>query len=511
MASFQAQYGRFVLPLLLFACLAAPIWLFQYVPLVDYPSHLARMEILSFYDRSPYFQEVYLRDNRLLPNLGMDLVVPLLRRFLPLELSGRIFLTSLLTLYCVGTVALAAVLHGRLTMRAVLLWPSFYNSALLWGFINYVTGVCLFVLWAALLVHTVSHDGRSSRAIHYLLLLGGAIACYAAHLTAFAMCCVTWGMLVLRSLAVERRISGWLLVCGTALVLPMALYAQLLAGGNLEARPVMTDITYDWRAKILQLPQFTRGYYWRQDALPTLLLLGAVGYCCVRALRRPWVSSALWPAIGFFAAYLFLPRAVNAFQSSFDLRFYWPAWLFLAFALPATGWSAREKRIVASVALLAWGLRLAELLANWKVFSRASAEMVEVLDQVPERARVYQICGTSADFCETGTNLDEEKKHAVLSHVVEYEIPRRKIYFPAMFAVPGAQPIVFRASPGNWSKVSIEQVARYDYVWALEPQADILQYLGAHADPVGTASGFTLWRLRKHSGVRVPPEAVISQ
>ena len=71
-----------------------------------------------------------------------------------------------------------------------------------------------------------------------------------------------------------------------------------------------------------------------------------------------------------------------------------------------------------------------------------------------------------------------------------------------MFAVPGAQPIVFRSRPDNWSKVSIEQVATYDYVWALEPQADIRQYLGAHADPVGTASGFTLWRLRKHSEAR---------
>ena len=491
-----------MLALLLFACLAAPLWLFQYVPLVDYPGHLARMEILSLYDRSPYFQEVYIRDGRLLPNLGMDLVVPFLRRFLSLELSGRIFLTALLTLYCAGTVALAAALHGRLTMRAVLLWPTFYNSALLWGFINYVSGVCLFLLWAALLIHSESHAARSSRVIAYLLLLAGAIACYAAHLTAFAMCCVTWGMLVLRSIALERRVGGWLLLCGTALLLPILFYIRLLAGGNFDAHPVATDITYDWRAKILQLTEFTRGYYWRQDVLPTLLLLGTVGYCCVRALKRPWLSSALWPAIGFFAAYLLLPRAVNAFQSSIDVRFYWPAWLFLAFALPATGWSAREKRIIASIALFAWGLRLAELLANWHLFSRASAEMIEVLDRLPQRARVYQICGSGTSLCETGKDLDVEKKHAVLSHVIEYEIPRREIYYPGLFATPGAQPILFRSAPGNWLKASIEEVARYDYVWALEPPAGILRYLNDHADRVGTASGFTLWRLRNrnHSG-----------
>jgi hypothetical protein len=492
MALFQVQRGRFILALLLFACLATPIWLFQYVPLVDYPNHLARMEILSFYDRSPYFQETYIRDGRLLPDLAMDLVVPFLRRYLSLELSGKLFLTSLLLVYCAGTVTLGAALHGRLTMRAVLVWPAFYNSTLLWGFVNYVAGVCLFVPWAALLIYIVSHDVRSSRVIYYALLLVGAIACYVAHLTAFAMCCITWGMLVLRSLAVERRREMWLLLCGTTLVFPMVLYAQLLTSGNFEAYPALTAITYDWRTKIVQLPMFTRGYDWHQDALPTLLLLSVVGYSCIRASTRPWVSSALWPAIGLFAAYILLPRGVNpSTASALDVRFYWPAWLFLVFALPATGWSAREKLIISVIAFLAWGLHLAELSANWRVLDKASAEMVEVLDQVPERARVYPICGT-------GTSADEEKRIAALCHVVDYATTKRRIFCPSLFAIPGAQPIVFRSPPPrHWQDRPIGQFAAYDYVWAIEPRADILQYLNTHADRVATASGFVLWRVRK--------------
>jgi len=489
--SFKWDATVFAPALLLFACLATPIWVFEYIPLVDYPNHLARIEILSFYDRTPYLQQTYVHDTRLLPDLAMDLVVPFLRRHLSLAASGKIFLTGLLSLYCLGTVALAAVLHGRLTLRAVLLWPTFYNSALVWGFLNYVAGVCLFLLWAALLIYTVNHEVRTSRVLHYAFLLAGAIACYAAHLTAFGLCCITWGMLALHSLVAERRVGAWLLLCGTTLVVPVVLYVQLLTSGNFEAYPTAHAIVYDWRAKILQLPQFTRGYDWRQDILPTLLLLSAFSYCCIRASGRAWISSALWPAIGLFAAYVLLPKAASASTGSgFDVRFYWPAWLFLIFALPATGWSAHEKRIIASVAFLAWGLRLAELSANWKLLSRATAEMIEVLDQVPEGSRVYPICGMSM-------NADIDKSIMALCHVLEYEIPRRRIFDPGLFATPGAQPILFRSPLGHWQARPIEQLNRYDYVWSAEPKADVGQYLDAHAYRVGTASGYVLWHMRK--------------
>ena len=480
----------FVPALLLFACLVTPIWCFQYIPLVDYPNHLARMEILAFYDRTPGLQEIYLHDTRLVPDLAMDLVVPFLRRHLSLAVSGRIFLTGLLLLYCLSTVALAGVLHRRLTLRAMMLWPTFYNSALLWGFLNYVTGVCLFLLWAALLIYTLNRQVRTSRILHYLLLLAGAVACYTAHLTAFGMCCIAWAMLALHSLVVERRVGIWLLVCGSTLLFPVMLYAQLLTSGNVEAYPAAHAIVYDWREKVLQLLEFTRGYNWGQDVAPTLLLCGAFGYCWARAAGRPWISSALWPAVGLFAAFVVLPKAASATTgSAFDVRFYWPAWLFLAFALPATGWSVREKRIIATVAFLAWGLRLAELSANWKVLSNASAEMVAVLDQLPEGARIYPICGTS-------TNPDINKGIMSLCHVLEYEIPRRGIFDPGLFATPGAQPILFRSPIGHWRKRPIEQFNRYDYVWSAEPKADVAEYLEAHASRLGTAGGYVLWQLR---------------
>jgi hypothetical protein len=485
------KYARLLLALALLALLAVPIWLYPYVPLADYPNHLARMEILSLYDRSPSLQAIYIRDPRLLPDLGMDLIVPLLRQHFSLLTSGKLYLTALLVLYCTGTVALGTALLGRLSLRSVLLWPAFYNSTLLWGLINYVTGVCVFILWAALLVYTVSNDVRRPHPSRYALLLIGAVVCYVAHLTALAMCCVTWGMLVLRSLAVERRVAGPLLLCGTTLIIPLALYAYLFAAGHPGAiDPTPTSVHWAWGTKLTQLGLFTRGYHWREDVIPTLLLGGAFGYCWVRARSRPWLSTALWPAAGFFAAWLLLPQNANTDIWGVDLRFYWPAWLFLVFAVPVSGWGVREQAVLASAIFLAWGLRIAALSGNWRELSSSSAEMIALLDQLPEGARLYPVRGLDP-------NPDGEKRIMALAHVVEYEVVRRGIFDPALYTFPGGQPIVFRSRPHYRQQGLIEQMTDYDYVWSVEPRPEIRDYLHSHAVPLGEASGFVLWRLRK--------------
>jgi hypothetical protein len=489
----QVKPERLLLALLLLVLLVLPIWLYRYVPLGDYPNHLARMEILSFYDHSPHLQDLYIRDRRLLPDLGMDMVVPVLRQYFSLEVSGKLFLTGLLLLYSAGTVALGAALYGRPTMRALLLWPSFYNSTLLWGLINYVSGVCLFVLWAALLIYTVSTDDRRPRLVNYALLVIGAVLCYVAHLTAFLMCCVTWGMLVIRSLTLERRVAVPLLLCGTSLIIPVALYAHvLITGSNARALdPALTHLVWAWPGKLTHVVIFTRGYNWREDLIPTLLLLGAFGYCLVRARTRPWLSIALWPALGLFAAYLVLPLNANADTWGLDARFFWPACLFLVFALPASGWTVREKGVLALVTFLAWGLHIEAISDNWRALSYATANIIKVLDQLPEGARLYPVCGKSP-------NADIEKDIRALCHVAEYAVVTRRAIDPALFTMPGGNSIVFRTPPPRYHQEGeMNQFAGYDYVWSIAPPAEVEDYLSSHADPLGTSSGFVLWRLRK--------------
>ena len=81
-------------------------------PLGDYPNHLANMAILAHIG-PPELHANYVFNWRPIPNLAMDMVVPLLARLLPLEVSGRLFIAATMILLVAGTAMLHRLLHGR--------------------------------------------------------------------------------------------------------------------------------------------------------------------------------------------------------------------------------------------------------------------------------------------------------------------------------------------------------------------------------------------------------------
>src|ERR1700686_518449 len=115
-------------------------------PLVDYPDHLARMWVLLHARDIPALASNYVVDWRLLPNLAMDLVLPALAQFMPLEYAGRLFIALTMLSLVLGTVALHRALHGRVGLWPLAALLFVYNSVLYWGFVNF-----LFTLGLALL------------------------------------------------------------------------------------------------------------------------------------------------------------------------------------------------------------------------------------------------------------------------------------------------------------------------------------------------------------------------
>jgi len=82
----------------LFVLAALPVLWVELPPLFDYPNHLARMDLLARLPRSEALQRYYEPHWRVIPNLGMDLVVPTLARFLPLAWAGKAFVLASLAL-----------------------------------------------------------------------------------------------------------------------------------------------------------------------------------------------------------------------------------------------------------------------------------------------------------------------------------------------------------------------------------------------------------------------------
>jgi hypothetical protein len=113
--------------------LIVPLFVTTVPPLLDYPNHLARIAVLAAGGHDADLAQLYTIDWHIAPNLGMDIVVPLLAQIMPLTLTGKIFLALALILPLLGTVALHDAIFEKRS-----LWPLasaivVYNAAFLAG------------------------------------------------------------------------------------------------------------------------------------------------------------------------------------------------------------------------------------------------------------------------------------------------------------------------------------------------------------------------------------------
>ena len=104
--------------LLLAVVLLVPLGLTEIPPLLDYPNHLARMDILANVARDPDLARIYGSNWQIVPNIGIDLAMPALMHLLSLTASGTVFLALALLMPLIGVV----VLH-RVLFRTVSYWP----------------------------------------------------------------------------------------------------------------------------------------------------------------------------------------------------------------------------------------------------------------------------------------------------------------------------------------------------------------------------------------------------
>ena len=135
----------------LFAMLAAiasiPILLYPWPPLGDYINHLARMHVIASIGRDPDLALFYEIHWQVIPNLMMDLIVPILQRVMNVYLAGQVYTIMSFVLILSGTLALNRRLYGRWSVLPLIAFPLLYNSVFLVGTMNYLFGIGL-SLWA---------------------------------------------------------------------------------------------------------------------------------------------------------------------------------------------------------------------------------------------------------------------------------------------------------------------------------------------------------------------------
>lgn len=168
----------------LFAITQIPLYWVQYPDIQDLPSHLARLHILMHLPESETLQRYYtLRDWQFGTYLAMEVVVPILAKWMDLLFAFKIFTSLATLLMTTGAVALGRVVNGRFSylLLGVLLFTQNFLFHL--GLLNYVFGLGVAFWLLAAWVHA-----RNRHSLYCWIGFSlGCIVVYFCHLSAFGV------------------------------------------------------------------------------------------------------------------------------------------------------------------------------------------------------------------------------------------------------------------------------------------------------------------------------------
>lgn len=299
----------------LLAIVAIPIVLNPLPPISDYVNHLARMHIIATINSDPYLHRYYEIDWQVIPNLMMDLIVPLFVRVVNVYVAGQIYTLMSFALIVSGTMALHRQLFGRWSALPLIAFPLLYNDVFLVGTMNYVFGIGL-MLWALAAWVALRERGRTLRLLISTAFVLGLFFCHLFVLGVYGL-----GLLAFET----QRL--W------------AAFAQARRSlGRAAARRALPSLLTDFAATgvpflvvpVLLMMSPTRGlwdFYWRLQGKGEGLLFVIQAYSEVLAfaLVAIMVGAAAWAlrhrALSFHAAglailvvgaifYMALPRVM---------------------------------------------------------------------------------------------------------------------------------------------------------------------------------------------------------
>lgn len=167
----------YILPLI-------PIWYFDYLPIQDYPRHLAGIKVLREYFNNSFLQEHFSVDFfrwfSPIPNVAFELFATKVCFFLDINITGKLFISIYVMLFVLSLYLLSRELKMNYADVLLMSLPLVYSTYLYIGFLNFIFGIPLFLtaIWCYL---CAKRDER-----YFVLLVILSMILYLSHLFVFA-------------------------------------------------------------------------------------------------------------------------------------------------------------------------------------------------------------------------------------------------------------------------------------------------------------------------------------
>lgn len=474
-----------------FLCL--PVIFTPYPPLVDFPNHLARAHILHFYEQVPAYQASYAPAPAPLPNLAVDLAVPLLLRFFSLMTAAKIFLVAIILLFVAGCHRLGRAIHGDPAWLALPCCFLVYNSSFLYGFVNYITGVGLFCV-------TLSYwlEWRGELNVRRFVLVTLLVFCsYFAHLSSYSFLGASFVVVAAWDFRAGKESLKNAVLKLAPLVFPAALFVLFMRGGAKDGWIAWNSLA--GKVTGILSPLLTYNYALDAWMLAAVAALALVGAREGGGLRVAWPTFASGLLLLLF--YFLSPWAALG-GTAVEIRFVVPCVLLCVLSLKLS-LRGRAGKFVMLVVLCLACVRLVAIWKTWEGLSRRIAAEVERFEVLPEGARVYPMVVMPRD-------AHREKVERSFRHLANYMTTSRHAFVPILFTIQGQQPLLFRERPRfveagfyateEWRELSphwLSYLDDYDYLWSYGMDDSLRTLAETRCMKVYEEDGFSLWRVNR--------------
>jgi len=433
----------------LFACVAAiPVLLHPLPPISDYINHLSRMHVIAAIGRDSDLARFYQVHWEVIPNLMMDMILPVLVRIMNVYVAGQAYMIASFVLILSGTFALNRQLHGRWSVLPLAASPLLYNYVFLVGTMNYVSGIGL-SLWALVAWIALRERTLAVRLTVSALFVTALFFCHLYALGTYGLGLLAFELHHLRvspslASAAWGRGSGAAGRHSTARSLPARLFDFVATG--LPFLPVLpllmmsptwglrSEISWEFAGKIDALFYVINVYSGAVASLIATVVAVVVGFTLYRRALRFHAFGFVLLAVGT-VLYVALPRVAFGTYMA-DQRLPIPlAFMVIACAQIDLGRLGLRLPFVrqgaVAVLLLLLAVRVLEVQTVWTALSRDTASFRESIELIDRGAKVM-VAYADPDGGDNVRNLG--LVHAACLAVIE-----RSALVTTVFTVVGKQ------------------------------------------------------------------------
>jgi hypothetical protein len=419
-----------------------PLLLADIPPLLDYPNHLARMDVLASLPSDPILARMYAVHWAIIPNLGLDLLIPPLLAVLPLFVAGRVAIGVAILLPVLGCVALHRATFGVRSYWPLLSAFAAYNVTLRLGFLNF-----LFAVGVALLATAAWVAWRDARPRLAVGLAGlGAVVAFFCHIMGPALMLLLLGCREIEATIAARGAGAALRIALPRRVGPLA--AVFVAPALLFAASPFagTWTRIAWQSTESKIYGVLGAFLCHSPPLDLLAATACITfiYLCLRTGKgeiRWWLAAAFAILVAGYVAAPFTLKGSSFFSTRFPVMF---GFLIFAGFRP----TALSPRVALPACLVFVALFCARMVGISEVWWAHNADLAAIRQTIqpvepgsrvlvfaipPEEAPRWWLTTPASRFIPFTFQAD--------IHEAALLLIERRAFWPGLFASPDQQPI----------------------------------------------------------------------